>query len=113
MIKAMDVFSERPGGFILAVLVVGILALEFVAIAMDRLNQEVHEDFHGRWEEEQEDIRRMREEEDKFYKDWIAHQKDMIAREERREIFFERWGKALENAECEATVIEAIKEDSK
>ena len=113
MRKVMNVLSERPGGFILSILIVCILALEFVAITMDSRNQEAHEDFHGKWEEEQEDIRRMRAEEDKFYKDWVAHQKDMIAREERREIFFEKWGKALQNSECESTVIEAIKGEAK
>ena len=46
---------------------------------------------------------------EKRHLEWKAHEQNMIAREERREVFFARWGKALENAECEAAVIEVIK----
>ena len=46
---------------------------------------------------------------EKMYLEWKDHQRDMVSREERREIFFARWGTALNNAECEATVVEAIK----
>ena len=42
--------------------------------------------------------------------EWKKHEQAMIEREAQREQFFFRWGKALQNAECEATVIEAIKE---
>ncbi len=43
------------------------------------------------------------------YIEWKAHEANMIRREERREVFFARWGEALQNAECEAAVIEVIK----
>ena len=46
---------------------------------------------------------------EKRHLEWKTHEQAMMLREERREIFFARWGKALENAECEAAVIEAIK----
>ena len=42
--------------------------------------------------------------------EWKKHEQAMIEREAQREQFFFRWGKALQNAECEAVVIEAIKE---
>ena len=42
--------------------------------------------------------------------EWKKHEQNMIEREEQRERFFFRWSQALQNAECEATVIEAIKE---
>ena len=41
--------------------------------------------------------------------EWQAHEQAMMAREAQREVFFEKWSKALQSAECEATVIEAIK----
>ena len=44
------------------------------------------------------------------YGEWKQHEQNMIEREAQRERFFHRWSEALENAECEATVIEAIKE---
>ena len=47
---------------------------------------------------------------DRRYAEWKAHEMNMIEREAQRERFFERWSKALQNAECEITVIEAIKD---
>ena len=44
------------------------------------------------------------------YAEWKKHEQNMIEREAQRGRFFFRWSQALQNAECEATVIEAIKE---
>ena len=46
----------------------------------------------------------------KRYAEWKAHEQNMIDREAQRERFFERWSQALQSSECEATVIEAIKD---
>ena len=42
--------------------------------------------------------------------EWKSHEENMMEREAQRERFFERWSKALQSAECEATVIEVIKD---
>ena len=47
---------------------------------------------------------------DRRYAEWKIHEKNMMERETQRERFFERWSKALQSAECEVTVIEAIKD---
>jgi len=45
----------------------------------------------------------------KRHAEWKSHEKAMTAMEAHREMFFEKWSTALQSAECEATVIEAIK----
>jgi len=50
------------------------------------------------------------EEERSFVADWHKHAHAMEAAENTRRLFFERWANAMENAECEASVIDAIRE---
>ena len=47
---------------------------------------------------------------DRRYAEWKIHEQNMMEREAQRERFFHRWSQALQSAECEATVIEAIKD---
>lgn len=102
---------------VVVALVVGVITLELVLLEEERATKKDHATFHDEWVEEvsavrqeRKEVQEMRAEEGEFYEKWVKHQKDMIRREEQRERFFQRWGQALQNPECEATVIEAIKD---